>query len=107
MTRGVDGGPSPKKVDMSQHDLIDLFGFVSGMRRIMLIGLSLGLLTVFMTVVRLAVSELGWAKSWNPTSTRRTRRARAVVRPPVAPPVPIPAVRAAETLRTRIAKHRE
>jgi hypothetical protein len=92
---------------MSQHDLIALFGFVSGIRRIMLIGFGLSLITVFMTVVRLAVSELGWAKSWNPTSTRRMRRARAVVRPPVASPVPIPAVTAPVTLRTRIAKPRE
>ena len=89
---------------MSQHDLIDLFRFVSSMRRIMLIGFGLCLITVFMTVVRLAVSELGWAKSWNPTSTKRTRRARAVVPPAVVPPVPIPAVSTALTLRTRIAK---
>ena len=90
-----------------QHDLINVFGFVSGMRRIMLIGFGLCLLTVFMTVVRLAVSELGWAKSWNPTSTKRMRHARAVVRHPVAPPVPIRAVTAPVTLRTRIAQPRE
>ncbi|MEP6642683.1 MAG: hypothetical protein ABJB93_12350 [Gaiellales bacterium] len=87
---------------MSQHDLIDLFGFVTGIRRIMLIGFGVGMVVVFMTVLRLAVSEHGWAKSWNPTSTRRTRRARAAVRPPGAPPqqIPVPAV---VTLRTRIA----
>lgn len=92
---------------MSQNDLVDLFGFVSDMRRIMLIGFGVGMLGVFMTVLRLAVSELGWAKSWNPTSTKRTRRARAAVRRPAAVPVPIPAVTAPVTLRTRIAKHRE
>jgi hypothetical protein len=91
---------------MSQHDLIDLFGFVSNMRRIMLIGFGVGMLAVFMTVLRLAVSELGWAKSWSPTSTRRTRRARAVVRLPVAPPDPTPAT-AVVTLRSRIAHPRE
>jgi hypothetical protein len=91
---------------MSQHDLIDLLGFVTDMRRIMLIGFGVGMLTVFMTVLRLAVSELGWAKTWNPTSTRRTRRARAAVPTPAVPPVPTPAV-AAITLRTRIAQPRE
>jgi hypothetical protein len=91
---------------MSQHDLIDLIGFVSGMRRLVLIGVGVGFMCVFMTVVRLAVSELGWARTWNPTSTRRTRRARAAVRPPFVPPVPTPAA-AAITLRTRIAQPRE
>jgi hypothetical protein len=71
---------------MSEHDLIDLFGFVSNMRQIMLIGFGVGMIAVFMTVLRLAVSELGWAKTWNPTSTRRTRRARAAVPPPAVPP---------------------
>jgi len=85
-----------------EHDLIDLFGFVSNMRQIMLIGFGVGMIAVFMTVLRLAVSELGWAKTWNPTSTRRTRRARAAVPPPAIPPVPSPAV-AGLTLRTRIA----
>jgi hypothetical protein len=89
-----------------EHDLIDLFGFVSGMRRILIIGFGVGMIGVFMTVVRLAVSELGWAKTWNPTSTRRTRRARAAVPPPAVRPVPSPAV-AAITLRTRIAQPRE
>jgi hypothetical protein len=92
---------------MSPHNLIDVFGAVSDMRRIMLLGFGVCLMTVFMTVVRLAVSELGWAKSWNPTSTKRTRRARAVVPPPVIPPVPVRAVTAAVTLRTRIAQPRE
>jgi hypothetical protein len=92
---------------MSPHNIIDLFGAVSGIRRIMLIGFGLCLITVFMTVVRLAVSELGWAKSWSPTSTKRIRRARAVVPPPVIPPVSIPAVSSALTLRTRIAQPRE
>jgi hypothetical protein len=92
---------------MSQHDLIDLFGFVSDMHRIMLIGFGVGMLGIFMTVLRLAVSELGWAKTWNLTSTRRTRRARARVPRPVAPPVPTPAVRTAVTLRTRIAQPHE
>ena len=94
-------------MDLLEHDLINLFGFVSGMRRIMLIGFGLCLVAVFMTVVRLAVSELGWAKSWNPTSTKRMRQARAVVRHPVAAPMPIRAVPAPVTLRTRIAKPRE
>ena len=91
---------------MSEHDLIDLFGFVSNMRQIMLIGFGVGMIAVFMTVLRLAVSELGWAKTWNPTSTRRTRRARLAVPSPAVPPVPSPAA-AAITLRTRIAQPRE
>ena len=89
-----------------EHDLIDLFGFVSGMRRILLIGFGVGMVGVFMTIVRLAVSELGWAKTWNPTSTRRTRRARLAVPSPAVPPVPSPAV-AVLTLRSRIAQPRE
>jgi len=92
----------PRRVDTLQHDLIDLFGFVSGMRRILLIGFGAGMVGVFVTIVRLAVSELGWATTWNPTSTRRTRRARAAVPPPAVPPVPSPAV-AVLTLRKRIA----
>jgi hypothetical protein len=89
---------------MSQHNLIDLFGAVSGMRRIMLIGSGVGLGCVFITIVRLALAEFGRAKSWSPTSTRRVRRARAYQPPPLAaPPVPIPAAAARVTLRTRIA----
>jgi hypothetical protein len=88
---------------MSQHDLINLFRFMSDIRRVMLIGFGVGLLGVFMTVVRLAVAEHGWAKSWVPTSTRHSGRARAAMPPPVAPPEPIRAKSVARTLRTRIA----
>jgi hypothetical protein len=87
---------------MSQQNLINLVHFMADMRRIMLAGFGVGLLGVFMTVVRLAVAEHGWAKSWNPTSTRRSRRARAAVPAAVAPPVPIRSKVVAVTLRTRI-----
>ena len=88
---------------MSQHDLINLFHFMSDIRRVMLIGFGVGLLGVFMTVVRLAVAEHGWAKSWNPTSTRRLKRVRAAVPASVASPEPIRSKVVAVTLRTRIA----
>jgi hypothetical protein len=87
---------------MSQQNLINLVHFMADMRRIMLAGFGVGLLGVFMTVVRLAVAEHGWAKSWNPTSTRRLKRARAAVPASVAPPEPIRSKVVAVTLRNRI-----
>jgi hypothetical protein len=87
---------------MSQQNLINLVHFMADMRRIMLAGFGVGLLGVFMTVVRLAVAEHGWAKSWNPTSTRRLKRARAAVPALVASPEPIRSKVVAVTLRTRI-----
>jgi hypothetical protein len=94
-------------VEISQHNLIDLFGAVSGIRRIMLIGFGVGLGCVFITIVRLALAEFGRAKSWSPTSTRRSRRARDYQPPPVIPPPPIAAAAGPVTLRTRIAAPRE
>jgi hypothetical protein len=88
---------------MSQADFASVLHFVSDMHRMMLIGFAVCLLVVFLTAVRLAVSELGWAKTWSPTSTRRSRRARAAVPTPVAAPEPIRSKAVAVTLRTRIA----
>jgi hypothetical protein len=94
-------------VDISQHNLIDLLGVVSGIRRIMLIGFGVGLGCVLITMVRLAVGEFGRAKSWSPTSTRRLRRARAYQPARVPPPEPIRSAAVPVTLRTRIAAHHE
>jgi hypothetical protein len=88
---------------MSQDDFANVLQFVSGMHRMMLIGFAVCLLVVFLSVVRLAVSELGWAKSWSPTSTRRLRRARVAVSTPAASLEPIRSKAVAVTLRTRLA----
>jgi hypothetical protein len=87
---------------MSQQNLINLVHFMADMRRIMLAGFGVGLLGVFMTVVRLAVAERGWAKSWDTTSSRRSKRARAAVPASAARPEPIRSKVVAVTLRTRI-----
>jgi hypothetical protein len=94
--------PTPKDGGNVQQNLFNLVHFMADMRQIMLVGFGVGLLGVFMTVVRLAVAEHGWAKSWDTTSTRRSRRARAAVPAAVARPEPIRSKVIAVTLRTRL-----